>query len=346
MTAGLIIQFSGFRVTLHAMGAAFTLMLLIVFFFMPETAYHRAGVLNIDGGAGTDTLAMSEDEIELATSKASVKTTSKASLVSGLATATSHSPTRGSEEHKTSYWKELLPYSGYWDSAPFFRTVIRPFFMLGSPIVLWASFLLTATISWIVLVSFVLSQIFSAPPYNFSVAAVGATNISSFVATILGTVVAGPVIDGLVKYMAKKNKGIYEPEFRLPIMITFLVFTGIGFFAWGQSLSNQDPWPIPVILCLGMINLGVQLGATGVTAYVVDSHRKHAAEAFAVMNLFKNLFAFGLSFYSNDWIASQGVKLAFFTIGGITMGATLTTIPMYIYGKRARSFVWRHKLLD
>lgn len=330
------------------MGGAFILMLLLVFFFMPETAYHRSGLLDIDGGARADSVRVEEDEIDLKESAttSSMKTTLETSKVLSLSTTTSHSPDRLSGAQRMPYLRELLPYSGYWNKAPFFDTFLRPFFMLGSPIVLWASFLFTATISWLVLVSFVLSQIFSAPPYNFSVAAVGATNISSFVATILGTAVAGPIIDGLVKYMSKRNKGIYEPEFRLPIMVTFMAFTGVGFFAWGQSLSHQDPWPVPVIVCLGMINLGAQLGATGVTAYVVDSHRQHAAEAFAIMNLLKNLFAFGLSFYSNDWIVNQGVRFAFFTIGGITMGATLTTIPMYIYGKRARSFVWRHNLLD
>jgi hypothetical protein len=34
----------------------------------------------------------------------------------------------------------------------------------------------------------------------------------------------------------------------------------------------------------------------------------------------------------------------FFTIGGITIAVSLTTIPMYIYGKRARSFVYRHDI--
>lgn len=326
------------------MGGAFLGMLLLVFFFMPETAFHRSGALDIDGGQSLP-VAVEEDEIELSPTKTNVTTTSKSSYVLGLKPTVSHSPTRVSGEQRRSYWKELAPYSGYWDHSPFFRTLVRPFYMWGSPIVLWSSFLFTACISWIVLISFVLSQIFSAPPYNFTVAEVGATNVSSFVFTIFGTLVSGPIIDGLVKYMAKKNKGIYEPEFRLPIMITFMIFTGIGFFAWGQSLANQDPWPVPIIVCLGMINLGAQLGATGITAYIVDSHRQHSAEAFASINFIKNLFAFSLSFYSNDWIANQGVRFAFFTVGGITMAATLTTIPMYIYGKRARSFVCRHNLL-
>lgn len=121
-----------------------------------------------------------------------------------------------------------------------------------------------------------------------------------------------------------------EPEFRLPIMVTYLLFTSTGFFAWGQSSYAQDPWPVPVIVCLGLINFGVQLGTTGVVTYVVDCHREKAGEAFAAMNFIKNLFAFGLSFYINDWIDNQGVRNCFFTIGGITMGVTLFTIPMQV----------------
>jgi hypothetical protein len=111
-------------------------------------------------------------------------------------------------------------------------------------------------------------------------------------------------------------------------MVTYLLFTSTGFFAWGQSSYAQDPWPVPVIVCLGLINFGVQLGTTGVVTYVVDCHREKAGEAFATMNFIKNMFAFGLSFYINGWIDSQGVRKCFFTIGGITMGVTLFTIPM------------------
>lgn len=129
-------------------------------------------------------------------------------------------------------------------------------------------------------------------------------------------------------------------------MVSYLVLTGSGFFAWGQSLHVQDPWPIPVIVCMGLINLGVQLGTTAVVTYVSDSHREQAAEAFAIMNFIKNIFAFGLTLYVNDWIAVQGVRNAFFVIGGITTAATLTTVPMYIWGKRARSWVKRTGVLD
>ncbi|KAL6410889.1 putative mfs transporter [Ilyonectria robusta] len=128
-------------------------------------------------------------------------------------------------------------------------------------------------------------------------------------------------------------------------MTAYLLFTATGFFAWGHSLDAQDPWPVPIIVCMGLINLGVQLGTTGLVAYVSDCHRQQAAEAFAVMNFIKNMFAFGMTFYANDWIATQGVKDCFFVIGGITVGVVLLTVPMYVFGKRARSFTHRHRLV-
>ena len=113
------------------------------------------------------------------------------------------------QEEPYSYARDLRPYSGYMNHVSFFNTLFRPFMMLGSPAVLWATLLFTTCISWLVGISVTLSQIFSAPPYNFSVSAVGLTNLSSFVATILGTLVAGPLIDGVVRKMSKRNGGTF-----------------------------------------------------------------------------------------------------------------------------------------
>ncbi|KAF3400113.1 hypothetical protein F1880_008153 [Penicillium rolfsii] len=322
--AAAIIEYSNYRIALHAMGGAFALALIMIFFWMPESAYNREA-LNIDTG-NTNVMVEGKEITE----------------------QLEHSPSAGIQpsEPRISYTQELLPYSGYVNHVSFWNTIVRPFYLIASPPVLWAVLLFTTCISWLVGISLTLSQIFSAPPYNFSVVGVGATNLSSFVASVLGTLTAGPLIDGLVTRMSKMNGGIFEPEFRLPIMVTYLLFTSTGFFAWGQSSYAQDPWPVPVIVCLGLINFGVQLGTTGVVTYVVDCHREKAGEAFAAMNFIKNLFAFGLSFYINDWIDQQGVRNCFFTIGGITMGVTLFTIPMYIFGKRARSWVHRHGIAD
>jgi hypothetical protein len=108
-----------------------------------------------------------------------------------------------------SYSTQLLPYSGYVNHVSFWNTIVRPFYLLGSPAVVWSTILFTTCISWLVGISVTLSQIFSAPPYNFSIGAVGATNMSSFVATVLGTLAAGPLIDGVVARMSRMNGGMF-----------------------------------------------------------------------------------------------------------------------------------------
>ena len=111
-------------------------------------------------------------------------------------------------------------------------------------------------------------------------------------------------------------------------MITYILFTATGFFGWGQAAAVGAPWPVPVIVCLGLINLGIQLGTSAVVTYVGDCHRDQAGEAFAAMNFIKNMFAFGLTFYLNSWVAGQGLRNVFFVIGGITIGVTLLTVPL------------------
>ncbi|KAJ6151206.1 major facilitator superfamily domain-containing protein [Penicillium chermesinum] len=289
--ASAIIEYGSYHAALYAMGGAFSVQLILIFLWMPESAFKREA-LNIDTGKTTVTLEGKPD-LELV------------EHVWGNRTPTSRS--------SHSWFQDLWPYSGYVNHVSFWNTLIRPFYLLGSPAVIWAVLLFTICISWLVGISLTLSQIFSAPPYSFSVVGVGATNLSSFVASVLGTLTAGPLVDGLITKMSKMNGGIFEPEFRLPIMVTYLIFTSTGFFAWGQASYAKDP---------------CRLGTTGVVSYVVDCHREKAGEAFATMNFIKNMFAFGLSFYINDWIAIQGVRNCFFTIGGITIGITLFTIPM------------------
>jgi hypothetical protein len=184
------------------MGAAFVIQTILTLLFMPETAFHRRGALDID--TGEHAVVIYKDS----TDKGSVE---QVELETTGAEGTTGSPPRSQSvvEEKKTWAREMLPWDGYYDEASFLRTLARPFLMLLSPVVVWATLLFGSCISWLVLISITLSQIFSAPPYNFSVGAVGATNMSSFVASFLGTLAAGPLVDGLVRYMARMNKGTF-----------------------------------------------------------------------------------------------------------------------------------------
>jgi hypothetical protein len=164
--------------------------------------------------------------------------------------------------------------------------------------------------------------------------------MACFGGSVLGTIVADPLLDRVSLYMAKLNNGVAEPEFRLVSMLFYCAFSATGFFVWGYTIGAGEPWPIPVIIGLGLIYLGLQLGTSGLIAYVqgkayypvpilttLDCYRDKTAEAFAPINFAKCAFATGLTFFVNDWIAVQGVQESFYIVGGITIGVCLPTIP-------------------
>ncbi|KAH8883271.1 MFS transporter-like protein [Thozetella sp. PMI_491] len=326
--AGSIIQYGSYRICLHAMGGASVINLILTVLFMPESAYRRPGTIDID--TKDKVVAVGEEEGEKGCTKR-------------IEQSESFEPSGPNYNEKTTFLRSMLPYDGYQNPTPLWTTFLDPFQMISSPVVIWATLLLISYVWWLILISITLSQIFSEPPYNFSVSAVGAISMSSFVASAVGTLLSGPATDGVAKYMSRRNGGTFEPEFRLPVMAVYLLFTGAGGFAWGESLYRDEAWEVPVIIGIGLINFGVVLGITGTVAYVCDSHRKSAADAFGLINLVKNMFAFGLTFYANDWVTTKGVRSSFFLISGISIVLTLFTIPMYIWGKRARSFAARHR---
>lgn len=81
--------------------------------------------------------------------------------------------------------------------------------MAASPIVLWTSVVFMTAITWIVMLTVGASQVFASPPYNFSISAVGNTFLSPFIASVLGTLAAKPLIDGGVKFLARRNHGVF-----------------------------------------------------------------------------------------------------------------------------------------
>lgn len=118
-----------------------------------------------------------------------------------------------------------------------------------------------------------------------------------------------------------------EPEFRLPLALSYVIFSAVGFFVWGQSVYAAEPWAVPVIVGLGLINLGVQLTTTAIAAYLVDAHRQVSGEAFALLGFVTKVFCMGLTFYITDWLVTSGIRNAFFTLGGITAALGLSSIP-------------------
>ncbi|TFK46317.1 putative cycloheximide resistance protein [Heliocybe sulcata] len=237
--------------------------------------------------------------------------------------------------------QELAPWSGYVSKVSFLQILTRPFPFLLSPIVWFAIFSYGLTTCWLVILSVVSSVIFDGPPYNFDASQTGLVSIGPLVAGLITTFMAGPLCDYSATWFAKRNNGVYEPESRLYIMAAMLIMEVVGFAGWAAMQNAGVHWIGPVIM-YSLINAGQGIGSTAIVTYVIDVHAKHSPECFALINFIKNLILYGFTQFSVAWVTKMGILHTFGILAGLAAICILTTIPMYIYGKRARSWVARH----
>jgi MFS family permease len=199
-------------------------------------------------------------------------------------------------------------------------------------------------LTWIVVFSVVNGVIFVGPPYNFTVSQVGLISLSPFLLTLLGEIIAGPLNDHICLVLTKKNKGIYEPEFRLPLMVVAAVLGTVGFFGFGATVHYQTHWSGPV-LCFGLANMCMAFLSTCVFGYVVDSYRKLNEEAFVAINA-RNILTFGLTYFVNTWLAEQGPLVVFCILGSLFLFVCFLTIPLWSVQPLHRPFEPRTDLFS
>ncbi len=96
-----------------------------------------------------------------------------------------------------------------------------------------------------------------------------------FVGAILGFIVAGVLADWSTKLMIRRSKGVYEPEFRIVLVIPQLIFGCVGLYGFGVTAAKVGKygwfWPD---FFFALEVMGMVLGAVASALYIVDAHRK------------------------------------------------------------------------
>lgn len=246
-----------------------------------------------------------------------------------------------------SYVQSLKPWNGRLVKDNWFRVAVRPLILYAYPAVLWSSLVYALAVGWLIVLSESVAHIYQdRDSYHFTSLQVGLVYISPFVGGVLGTAVAGKISDIVVRFMARKNDGIYEPEFRLVMALPIALSTTIGLMGFGWSAEEKNNWIVPTVF-FGVISFGCSLASTTSVTFVVDSYRIYAGEALVTLNFSKNVFhGFIFSLFFPHWLESSGAKDTFLALGGIQLACMLFSIPMYIYGKRARMWTVRKNLME
>ncbi|KAF2683249.1 MFS transporter-like protein [Lentithecium fluviatile CBS 122367] len=322
----------------------------------PETTYRREGRFDIDTmgnliTAETRAVGSTAAEIEM----------KEGNGVLGESAGTSGEVERGGaektndEQHVQEHtppppqkrtWKQNLAlFNGRKTDERYLKLLLRPFPLFFHPGILWACLIQGTLIGWTVLIGIVLAAIMLGPPLWFSEVETGYMYTGAFIGALLGFLLCGLLSDSSARLLTRWNNGVYEPEFRILLVVPQIVLGCAGLYGFGWTASDARRygwfWPDFWFACevAGMV-----CGAVGSALYVVDAHRDLSVEAFTCLLVFKNIFSFGLTVRGFDWIVQGGVKNVFMAIASVQVGICLLSVPMYVFGKKNRSLFHRHNI--
>lgn len=335
----------------------------LVIFFVPETAYRRSAHLNTDMVSSDDlqytkTSEMPAPELHSSNGEgpAEVHLTDREQATEKPTPTPNQQlilrPYGGANTPLKSLSQRLVPISGRITDDSFFKLFLRPFPLFAHPAVLWACLIQGTMIGWTVFIGIILAAVFIGPPLFWDEVNTGYAYAGAFIGALVGFVIAGLLADWSARYMTKKNNGLYEPEFRIILVIPQLIFGCAGLYLFGITAATlaDYSWVMP-ILGFGLEVGGMVIGAVAASLYIVDAHREIAIEAFTCILIFKvrflplfalfnspnpisiahisqNFFTFGLTWSAYNWVLHAGTYKTFMWISSIQVFVCLLSVPM------------------
>lgn len=123
--------------------------------------------------------------------------------------------------------------------APILRHIYQPFIILFTlPAVTYTALTFGCVLACFAVIVTVQAIYLPEPPYNFGPDGVGLMQLPPFIGSFFGFFVGGWGNDLSIKYLAKRNQGIYEPEQRLWMALPASFFIPIGLLVSGIGLAN------------------------------------------------------------------------------------------------------------
>jgi hypothetical protein len=301
--SGAIIQNLGFEATFGITAIMYVLIMAGLYFVVVETTYN--GPRNVD---------------------AKIQVQEKGSFF------------EVDTSERETYHDQLRLFRGRLSPASFWKGVWKPVPLIAYPAVLFSTVVYGTYFTFLLTISVLAVTALSLPPYNLNPAQIGLTNLPLLLVGLIASPISGWMADSAAKAMARRNAGVFEPEFRLVLMLVAVPFATVGFVGFGYSLHNGAALA-QVLAFFSIYSFSVPFASQAALTYVIDCHPTDANQAFVTINFTKAIFTFLATTYANGWMAQVGPKTVFVVLAGVNLGVCSLTIPAYVFGKRFRSIV-------
>ena len=278
VAAGYITISQGWRWVWWWCAIFFAIALLAYIFLYEETKYSHTGIEGIDVSASQDpvsefTETRSDEETKISESKLEVVPSK------GSTSAEVDRPRHlsvididNSIARKSYFQRLAFSSSSPGPVSQFLRHSYQPFMILFTiPGVFFVSLLYGAMIAMSTVQITTLSSWMAGPPYNFNAAQIGLMSLPSWIGSTLGALICGPLSDWLILVLARRNRGIYEPEMRLWVIAAFIPFVTAGIFMFGLGLNNGSPWSV-VAVGYALTTFGTLPASSLSLTYLTDAY--------------------------------------------------------------------------
>ncbi|KAH6984738.1 major facilitator superfamily domain-containing protein [Ilyonectria sp. MPI-CAGE-AT-0026] len=336
-----IIQDIGLNWAFYIVAFALFANFIAIIFFMPETAYHSHRP-NINTAAIDHSTPMDKGrEAGFSPSTQPEKMEKGSELIAG-----SSDTETGAAETMPKPFSETLKFWSRDAINPKIRlkaAFLRPLVLLGYPTVLWACLVFGMALTWNIVLSLTVAQLFAPPPYAFSSSAQGLVFLSPFVGSLAGTYICGPLADRIALYYTRRNNGIREPEMGLPIAAVAAILTIVGVCIAAPCYHYQTHWIGPIV-GFGVLSIGSQMGCNLSMSYALECHPELSGELMITISVVKSVLAWAWTWFINDWIVLNGMMMVYFLVALINTVVYATTILFYYKGKACRIWIQKKNL--
>lgn len=287
---GKIADTMGYEWTFYFVAIFAAVMLPLVVFFVPETAYKRDQSFDIDTMGNlisTEPRPANENALLNGTARGrSTESQDTAVHDTDPEKPEGHEDVRTPDARETPpeqptipqkvTWKQSLAlFNGRKTDEKYLHLLLRPFPLFLHPGIMWACLIQGTLIGWTVMIGVVLAAIMLGPPLWFGEVETGYMYTGAFIGALLGFAICGLISDSSARWLTRLNNGVYEPEFRLILVIPQLIFGCAGLYGFGYTAADAEKygwfWPD---FFFALEVMGMVCGAVASALYIVDAHRK------------------------------------------------------------------------
>jgi hypothetical protein len=214
-----------------------------------------------------------------------------------------------------------------------------------NPLILWVLVLNAFVFGSMVITCATYAQILMAPPYSLSFRDIGLAKLSPAIGALLAFLTSGLFTNSIVHSLARRNRGVREPEHYLPSFILPVVMSSASLALFGFAAERQwdSRW---ILLFVGLNYFSAISIFVSNTLWVTEAFPRWAGPAIVIVGAGGYGMSFGLSLGIQPWIHSQGLGGTYIELAILTLTVGLVGFPVNYWGKQCREYIyarWGHE---